>query len=198
VPFEDVMTNPNQVSRADLDVGRLLVGLARSDLARVAQLDPEVVRNATVEHKHRRASLIVKQELIRVLEQRGIIFDTPGFVRHEDGRLGPTRAAVGKMRGRRIQRARRALGMGLVDLACESGVGVGTIQRLEKSGELRPTTSVYAVIGALQLAGYRFARNHGDRRIGERKRPLRPYEKDLPIEWLGVGLHVNIREWIDD
>jgi hypothetical protein len=34
--------------------------------------------------------------------------------------------------------------------------------------------------------------------MGERKRPPRPFEKDLPIEWLGVGLHVNIREWIDE
>jgi hypothetical protein len=192
------MTNPNQVSTANLDAGRLLAGLTRPELARVAQLDPEVVRNATVEHKHRRASPIVKEELIRVLEQRGIIFETPGFVRHEDGRLAPTRPAIGKLRGRRIQRARRALGMGLVDLACESGVGVGPIQRLEALSALRLTASVYAVVGALQLAGYRFARNHGDKRIGERKRPLRPFEKDLPIEWLGVGLHINIREWIDE
>jgi hypothetical protein len=181
-------------STTDLNVGRLLAGLTRPALARAAQLDPDVVRNATVEHRHRRASPIAKEELIRVLEGRGIMFEAPGFVRHEDGRLAPTRAAVGKLRGRRIQRARRALGMGLVNVACESGVGVSTIQRLEKSGELRPTASVYAVVGALQLAGYRFARNHGDKRIGERKRPLRPYEKDLPIEWLGVGLHVNLRD----
>jgi hypothetical protein len=179
---------------ADLDAGRLLAGLTRPEIARAAHLDPDVVRNATVEHEHRRASPMVKERLIRVLEQRGIIFDAPGFVRHEDGRLAPTRAAVGKVRGRRIQRARRALGMGLVNLACQSGVGVGTIQRLEKCGEFRLTASVYAVVGALQLAGYRFARNHGDKRIGERKRPLRPYEKDLPIEWLGVGLHVNLRD----
>jgi hypothetical protein len=192
------MTNPNQVSTADLSAGRLLARLTHPELARVAQLDPDVVRNATVEHRHRRASPIVKQELIRVLEQRGIIFEAPGFIRHEDGRLAPTRAAVGKMRGRRIQRAKRALGMGLVDLACESGVGVDLLKRIEKSVELRLTTSVYAAVGALQLAGYRFAPNHGDKRIGERRRPLRPYEKDLPIEWLGVGLHVNIRDWIDE
>jgi hypothetical protein len=172
--------------------------MTRSELAGAAQLDPDVVRNATVEHKHRRASPIVKEELIRVLEQRGITFETPGFVRQKDGRLAPTRAAVGKMRGRRIQRARRALGMGLIGLACESGLGVGTIQRLEESGEHRATASLYAVVGALQLAGYRFAPNHGDKRIGERKRPLRPYEKDLPIEWLGVGLHVNIRDWLEE
>jgi hypothetical protein len=191
------MTNPNQVSTPDLSAGRLLARLTHPELARAAQLDPEVVRNATVEHKHRRASPTVKEELIRVLEQRGIVFDTPGFVRHEDGRIAPTKVAVGKMRGTRLRRARNAMGMGLITLAGEARMGVGAIQRLEALGELRLTAGVYAVVGALQLAGYRFAPNHGDRRIGERKRPLRPYEKDLPIEWLGVGLHVNIRDWID-
>ncbi|HKT54530.1 MAG TPA: hypothetical protein VJP88_08755 [Caulobacteraceae bacterium] len=125
------------------------------------------------------------------LERAGVRFVAPGRIEHEDGRLAPTRSAVGKMTGRRLQRARRSLGMAIHELASETRLATGTLIRLEALGELRLTAAVYAAVGALQLAGYRFAPNHGDKRLGERRRPLRPWEKDIPIECLGVGLHVR-------
>lgn len=198
-PVENVMTSLHQVSTSDLDVGRILAGLTRADLARAAQLGPEVVRNATVMHKHRRASPAITESLVRVLELRGIIFESQGIVRHVDGRMAPTRKAVGILRGRRLVRARNALGMSPVEVAMEAGVSIGALKRLEAQHQVKQARSAYAVVGTLQLEGYQFGPNHGDRVAPSgRRRKLQPWEKDLPVEWLGVGLHVNVQDWFDE
>lgn len=176
----------------DIEAARLLLRLTRDNLAHTVQLSPRMMRWA--EEDPRRVDQVHLDAIVRGLEARGALFLGPGLVRHVDGRQAPTRAAVGKLKGARLRRGRNAVGMSLVELSSEAGLGVGTIQRLEAAGELKPTASVYAVVGALQLAGFRFAPNHGDRRIGERRKRLRPWEKDLPIEWLGVGLHVGVSE----
>lgn len=178
-------------SGADIEAGRLLLRRTRDNLAHTAQLSGRQVREAEEGGRVDQSAL---DTLAKNLEACGIQFQGPGLVRHVDGRQAPTREAVGKMRGQRLRRARNALGMSLVELSSEAGLGVGAIQRLEACGELRLTAAVYAIVGALQLAGYRFAPNHGDRRIGERRKRLRPWEKDLPLDWLGVGLHVGIAE----
>lgn len=192
------MTSPHQVSTVDLDAGRLLAGLTRADFARAAQLAADVVRNATVVDRHRRASPAVVDFLARVLKLRGIEFESPGIVRHVDGRMAPTRKAVGILRGRRLVRARNALGMSLVEVAMEAGLSTGSLRRLEAQHQVKQALPAYAVVGALQLEGYQFGPNHRDRAApGGRRRKLQPWEKDLPIEWLGVGLRVNV-EWLDE
>lgn len=176
-------------SAADLEAGRLLLGKTYAQLAREAQLHPDVVRNVTGSGAARRASPAVTATVMRVLKLNGIIFVGPELVHHRDGRIAPTRKAVGLLKGRRLLRARNALGYDPIEVASQAGVSTDTVRRLERLGALPLNASVYAVVGALQLMGYRFAPNHGDRAlIARRRRNLQAWERDLPLHYIGVKI----------
>lgn len=139
-----------------------------------------------------KAGLGVRRTFQDLLEARGVRFLEPGVVLAADGRLAPTRKATGKMTGRRLTRARNALGLDPHEVAQLAGVSTSTVARLEGSGRVHLTRSAYAVVGALQLAGYAFAPGGRDKAlVGRRKRRASAAERDLPIEWLGVGLGVR-------
>ena len=176
------------VSALDLEAGRLLARLTCGELARLAGLSEDLVFNLARGLGHLRT----RRTFQWTLEARGIRFLAHGFVTAPDGRVAPTRKATGKMTGRRLRRARRALGLSDLELSQAAGVSSSTLSRLESGGAVRLTRSAYAVVGALQLAGYTFAPQGRDRALVRRVRvSAPPSERDLPMTWLGVGIGVN-------
>ena len=172
----------------DLEAGRLLARLTCGDLAHLSQLPEDLVFDLA----RNRAGIATRCRFQRILEEHGVRFVSPGIVQADDGRLAPTRKAVGKMTGRRLRRARGALGLDRLELARMAGVSTGTVDRLELSGEVRLTRSAYAIVGSLQLAGYTFGRGKQDRALVARRWVRAgPADRDLPIAWLGVGLGVR-------
>lgn len=140
-----------------------------------------------------RARLGVRRAFQDLLEARGVRFLEPGVVVAADGRLAPTRKGTGKMTGRRLTRARNALGLDQHEVAALAGVSTSTVARLEGCGRVHLTRSAYAIVGALQLAGYGFASEarRDKALVARRKRRASAADRDLPIEWLGVGLGVR-------
>ncbi len=171
----------------DIEAGRLLARLTLEQFAAIARQPVGTVQSA----ERGEVSDGMRAGLVRVLEGLGVIFEAKGIVRHQDGRLAPTKKAVGRMTGSRIARARNALGLAQMQLASLAKIGGGTVARLEAQGELRLTASVYAAVGALQLAGYRFGRNKTDKALAPRlRRKEEPHEHDISERYFGVGLHV--------
>jgi transcriptional regulator with XRE-family HTH domain len=171
--------------QTDLQAGRMLATLTCGELARLCQLPETTIVNS----EGSRASDSAKATIRRVLEASGVEFVSPGIVRHLDGRIAPTKKAVGVMRGERLRRGMNALGMTRLELASRARLGDGTIARLQGQGRLIPSASVYAVVGALQLAGYRFLPDGKDKAlVPRRKRREIASDQDLPIEWLGAGI----------
>lgn len=166
------------VTTEDIVAGRMLLRMTCGEMAQLAQVHLESATHP------QRVCAATRDSFMRILQDRGVEFARPGVVRHVDGRTAPTIKAVGKMTGKRLRRARGALGLTLLELASLSRLSVGSLQRLEAAGEPRQRMQLYAAVGALQLAGYRFGRCKTDKALVRRKDRRRDEDQDLPIEWL--------------
>jgi transcriptional regulator with XRE-family HTH domain len=182
------MVDASSVRPADAMAARLLVGVTREALAEEARLSPTAVwrlENGEPVLKATRATLI------SVLEGAGVSFLRPGYLRHIDGRIAPTREAVGSLRGDRLRRARKMLGFSVREIALKARLTEGTLERLERSTidlTPMPTLGFYRVVGALQLAGYSFAPwriNHrsGDRLLVEPQSRAKP-DRDVSSQYV--------------
>jgi transcriptional regulator with XRE-family HTH domain len=170
---------------SDLRAGRLLVRLTCGELARLCQMPETMISDA----ERNLGGEITQGTIQRVLEAAGVEFGRPGIVRHIDGRIAPTKRAVGVMRGDRLRRGMNALGMSRLELASRARLADGTIAKLQGEGRVKLSASVYAVVGALQLAGYRFLPDGKDKALVPRKKRRElASDQDLPIEWLGAGI----------
>jgi transcriptional regulator with XRE-family HTH domain len=170
---------------SDLRAGRLLARLTCGELARLCQLPETAISNA----ERSRGSEAVLATVRRTLEASGVEFVSQGIVHHIDGRIAPTKRAVGVMRGERLRRGMSALGMTRLEFASLARLGDGTIAKLQDQARLTLSPSVYAAVGALQLAGYRFLPNDKDKALVPRKKRRElASDQDLPVEWLGAGI----------
>lgn len=182
-------------SAADLNTARMMLGLTYPEFSNRLRRPPEVIRNAIGAGRYRRASAEVLADVTRYFEGAGVIFAGPDIVKHRDRRLAPTRKAVGVMKGRRLRRARNALGYFPEEVASAAHtlghkiISVETVVRFEKMDRLPLNIPVFLIVGALQKMGYKFAPNHGDRaNVERRKTRLAAWEQDLPLFFAGVWI----------
>lgn len=160
---------------ADLVSARLLAGLTQAQLAQLAGVGlRSIIRIEATGH-----APSAEPAILDALGRAGVTIHGPGDVRHLDGREAPTRRKIGRLRGERIRRARKRIGWTLGRLAGASGISLDVVRQLEASPDVlneRPTRTVWAVVGALQLGGCYFAPRNRDAALVAR--PER-----LPLDW---------------
>lgn len=152
----------HEVRPVDARIARLLVGRSADELARLAMVSAESVRRFEAgEGCH----IGTRTAILEALARDGARFEGRADVRHVDGRQGPTRAAVGVMRGERLVRARRRLGLATMEVAHRAHLTSGTLRRIELNPHdltQAPTAGFVRLVGVLQLAGYLFAPMRGN------------------------------------
>lgn len=146
-----------EIGANDVLAARYLCALTTSQLADLADLSV-----STIERSERGQDV---QEGTRIkvrtaLAYAGVQFVDHRDVRHIDGRRAPTHEAVGTMRGDRLARARRKLGLAPWRVAGMAHLTCGALARIELHQldlTQGPTAGFYRLVGVLQLAGMAFA-----------------------------------------
>lgn len=182
---------------ADLWAARVALGLTRQQMAGVAGLTDRSIY--AVEHGkvEGRALDLVTSAVLSL----GVQLERPGFVYLPGGRVAPTVAAVGKLSGRRLHRARWRLAWSQRELATRAVVSTRLVRGAEASAWLNetPDFGVYRMVAALQEAGTIFAPwkkggNIGDRclvprpkrrqdyAVGAAQRPVGPHGMDFEAD----------------
>lgn len=144
----------------DFLAARLLAGVTRAELTKVAGRSVSSIERLEYGLASRART---RRVIWEALWNLGVRYRGPGNIVHIDGREAITQKLVGRLHGERLRKARSRLGLSIEDVSAQSGLSCIAIKVFELTASLEETPSLrlYALVGTLQLAGYRF-------RIGSR------------------------------
>ena len=149
------MHDADRLTGAEFLAARLLAGATRAELATTAGSSVSSIDRLEYGLGSRART---RRRIWEALWEVGIRYLGPGDVRHVDGRRAITRKLTGRLHGERLRRARARLGLSIEDVSARSGLSCHAIREFElmRSLEETPSLRLYALVGTLQVAGYRF------------------------------------------